>query len=246
MVTARLLANCSITLRSTHTNAKENITKTRAKLFHGLFCTISVLDPSCRPCLVLFESASWIETRLTVWRHVYGVQHSPVMCSTHVSVVITVLTCSGCLSQRPSWTQFYPPVLFRQLWFYFHTFHSSIWNKYVLRKTQMYVDFIVILLMATGYRLQRSSSGRNYIAVIPHPPYSPSLAPCDFFLFSRMKGQMKGKYFADVSEVKKKTLEVLNNISTDWRVPEMFSAVGKTLEQVYRVKRRVHWRGLEL
>jgi len=29
-----------------------------------------------------------------------------------------------------------------------------------------------------------------------------------------MKGQMIGKHFADVSEVKKKTLEVLNNIST--------------------------------
>jgi len=49
---------------------------------------------------------------------------------------------------------------------------------------------------------------------IPHPPYSPDLAPCDFFLFPRMKGQMKGKRFANVSELKKKTLEVLN-ISTE-------------------------------
>ena len=32
----------------------------------------------------------------------------------------------------------------------------------------------------------------------------------DFFLLPRMKGQMKGKRFADVSKVKKKTLEVLN------------------------------------
>jgi len=30
-----------------------------------------------------------------------------------------------------------------------------------------------------------------------------------------MKGQMKVKLFADVSEVKKKTLEVLNNNKTD-------------------------------
>jgi len=30
-----------------------------------------------------------------------------------------------------------------------------------------------------------------------------------------MKCQMKGKHFADVREVKKKTLEVLNNISTE-------------------------------
>ena len=53
------------------------------------------------------------------------------------------------------------------------------------------------------------------MTVIPHPPYSPDLAPCDFFVFPRMKGQTKGKRFADISEVKKKTLEVLNNISTE-------------------------------
>ena len=52
---------------------------------------------------------------------------------------------------------------------------------------------------------------KNKMTVIPHPPYSPDLALCDFFLFPRIKR----KRFADVSEVKKKTLEVLNNISTE-------------------------------
>ena len=56
---------------------------------------------------------------------------------------------------------------------------------------------------------------KNNMTVIPHPPYSPDLAPCDFFLFPPMKGQMKGKRFADVREVNKKTLEVLNSISTE-------------------------------
>jgi len=51
--------------------------------------------------------------------------------------------------------------------------------------------------------------------IVRHPPYSPDLAPCDFFLFPRVKGWVKGKRFADVSEVKKKMLEVLNNISTE-------------------------------
>ena len=57
---------------------------------------------------------------------------------------------------------------------------------------------------------------KNNVTVIPHPPCSPDLPPCDFFLFSRMKGQMKGKrFFAGVSEVKKKMLEVLKNIVTE-------------------------------
>jgi len=51
--------------------------------------------------------------------------------------------------------------------------------------------------------------------VIPHPPHSPDLVPYDFLLLPCMKGQMKGKCFADVSKVKKKMLEVLNNISKE-------------------------------
>jgi len=58
-----------------------------------------------------------------------------------------------------------------------------------------------------------SSFWQKKMTVISHPPYSPNLVPCDFFLFPHMKSQMKGKRFADISEVKKKTLEVLN-IST--------------------------------
>ena len=49
----------------------------------------------------------------------------------------------------------------------------------------------------------------------PNPPYSHDLASCDFFLFPHMKGQKNGKRFVDVREVKKKTLDVLNNISTE-------------------------------
>jgi hypothetical protein len=38
------------------------------------------------------------------------------------------------------------------------------------------------------------------MAVIPHPAYSPYLAPCDFFLFPKMKLKLKGRQF-DTIEV---------------------------------------------
>jgi len=79
---------------------------------------------------------------------------------------------------------------------------------------------------------------KNNMTVIPHPPSSPDLAPCDFFLFPHMKCQMKGKRFADVSKVKKKTLEVLNNISTE-AFQKCFQQWEKMLVIVYRTKRRV-------
>ncbi|VVC42343.1 Hypothetical protein CINCED_3A023661 [Cinara cedri] len=44
------------------------------------------------------------------------------------------------------------------------------------------------------------------MTTVPHPPYSPDLTPCDFFLFPRMKRNVKGKRFADIDEVKKKKL----------------------------------------
>jgi len=53
------------------------------------------------------------------------------------------------------------------------------------------------------------------MTIKPYPPYSPDIVPCDFFLFSPMKNRMKRKRFVDVSEVKKKMLEVLYNISTE-------------------------------
>jgi len=33
------------------------------------------------------------------------------------------------------------------------------------------------------------------ITVMPQPPYSPDLAPCDFFLFQKTKSAMKGHHF---------------------------------------------------
>ena len=32
-----------------------------------------------------------------------------------------------------------------------------------------------------------SQLAKNNMTVIPHPPYSPDLAPCDFFLFPKLK-----------------------------------------------------------
>ena len=35
----------------------------------------------------------------------------------------------------------------------------------------------------------------NGVRLVSHPPYSPDLAPCDFFLFPKLKLQMRGRRF---------------------------------------------------
>jgi hypothetical protein len=35
------------------------------------------------------------------------------------------------------------------------------------------------------------------------PPYSPDLAPCDFWLFPKLKNALKGQKFADISDIQR-------------------------------------------
>ncbi|GBP36329.1 Histone-lysine N-methyltransferase SETMAR [Eumeta japonica] len=38
------------------------------------------------------------------------------------------------------------------------------------------------------------------IEILAHPPYSPDLAPCDFYLFSNIKEKLRGKWFMDAEK----------------------------------------------
>ena len=55
-------------------------------------------------------------------------------------------------------------------------------------------------------------SNKN-IAVLEHPPYSPDLAHCDFYLFPKIKSVLKGNHFVSAEYVKAKTAETLNNFT---------------------------------
>jgi hypothetical protein len=46
------------------------------------------------------------------------------------------------------------------------------------------------------------------MAVIPHPPYSPDFAPCDFFLFTEMKLKLKGRRFDTTGEIQAESQRV--------------------------------------
>ncbi|CAK9825860.1 Mariner Mos1 transposase [Anthophora retusa] len=38
--------------------------------------------------------------------------------------------------------------------------------------------------------------------VLPHPPYSPNLAPSDYYLFLSLKNSLRSKSFKSISEIK--------------------------------------------
>ncbi len=52
--------------------------------------------------------------------------------------------------------------------------------------------------------------GSSGIDMVPHPPYSPNLAPCDFFLFPHLKSELRGhkhRNLVDLRTAISRTLE---------------------------------------
>ena len=47
---------------------------------------------------------------------------------------------------------------------------------------------------------------------MPQPPYSPDMAPCNFFLFPKIKRTLKGGRFTAIDDIKSASLKVLKAI----------------------------------
>lgn len=56
----------------------------------------------------------------------------------------------------------------------------------------------------------------NKLRVVPHPPYSPDLAMCDFWLFSGLKRNLRGRNFATEDELDEAVMTYFASISKDY------------------------------
>ncbi|EGI66262.1 FLJ37770-like protein [Acromyrmex echinatior] len=61
----------------------------------------------------------------------------------------------------------------------------------------------------------RKNLSKYSISVLDHPPYSPDLAPCDFYLFPKVKSALKGTRFESVEAVKEKAARVLKELTEE-------------------------------
>ena len=50
------------------------------------------------------------------------------------------------------------------------------------------------------------------VPVVPQPPYSPELGPCDFYLFPKLRFHFKGRHFFTVENIEKAVTDQLNAI----------------------------------
>ena len=56
-------------------------------------------------------------------------------------------------------------------------------------------DTLLLYDNAPPHRASNDFAKSFGFEVLPHPAYSPDLSPCDFYLFSAMKREMKGREF---------------------------------------------------
>lgn len=63
--------------------------------------------------------------------------------------------------------------------------------------------------------LIRQFLAQKQVTVLDHPPYSPDLAPCDFFLFPKLKIPLKGCFFEDLETIKTAVTRTLKAIPND-------------------------------
>jgi len=61
--------------------------------------------------------------------------------------------------------------------------------------------------------LIRSYLAKHQTSVVPHPPYSPDLAPADFFLFPKIKATLKGRRFQTIEEIQENAISELRAIT---------------------------------
>jgi hypothetical protein len=64
------------------------------------------------------------------------------------------------------------------------------------------------------------------MAVIPHPPCPPDLAPCDSFLFPKLKLKLKGRRFDTIEGIQAESQKLLDTL------------VEKDFQEAFQIWRR--------
>ena len=76
-------------------------------------------------------------------------------------------------------------------------------------------DLDVAPRQCTGSRVapHQQLSAKHQTSVVPHPPYSPDLAPADFFLSPKLKITLKRRRFQTIVEIQENAIRELRTIT---------------------------------
>ena len=84
----------------------------------------------------------------------------------------------------------------------------------------------------------REFLAKKSVTKMDHPPYSPYLAPCDFWLFPKFKKCPEGQRFADISDIQRNVKTLLRGIP-EKRISRLFPPVAPSSHEVRSFTGRV-------
>ena len=74
---------------------------------------------------------------------------------------------------------------------------------------------------------ERCGRSKEIDTSVPHPPYSPDLVPCDFWLFPKLKEKLRGCRYETIEEMKEAMTKVLDMLTQE----DFHGAFQKLLER---------------
>jgi hypothetical protein len=86
--------------------------------------------------------------------------------------------------------------------------------------------------------LCQAVSGQKTITEIQHPPYSPDLAPNNFWLFPKIKSALKERIFQDIKDIQNNVTTALKAVPQQ-ELQKIFPTVTAPLGEVHSSSRGV-------
>lgn len=136
------------------------------------------------------QSQSKIKVMLTVFFDVHGVVHSEFL---PTGQTVNKQYYLGVMRRLRENIRRKRPELWTNNSWYLHHDNAPAHTAYLIR------DFLM----------------NNSTHVVPQAPYSPDLAPCDFFLFPRLKRALRGHRFETIEEIQRASQAELRKIPGD-------------------------------
>jgi len=116
-------------------------------------------------------------------------------------------------------------IWWKAVWLHSQIKHFLYWDKrasefYMIRNPCIYwihthTHYIYIHAPSHNATIVKQFLVQRKVTVFNHPPYSPDLAPADYFLFAKVKSHLKGRLFDSISDIQKAVTRTLNTIAKD-------------------------------
>ena len=66
--------------------------------------------------------------------------------------------------------------------------------------------------LAHSLNIMQQFLAKDKVVQLRQPPYNPDIAPCDFWMFQKLKMALKGKRFEDIETIQSNTVRKQNDI----------------------------------